>query len=100
MNSLTNLLVKLVIAIVCASAANLLLPRRIPGGIVGLILIGLAGIWLGEWAFLLMRREFGLNFSFLYWHVQDVLILPAIVGCAIVLYLVSGIDPGLALSVN
>ena len=94
MNSLTNLLVKLVIAIVCASAANLLLPRRIPGGIAGLILIGLAGIWLGEWAFLLMRREFGLNFSFLYWHVQDVLILPAIVGCTIVLYLVSALIQG------
>ena len=94
MNSLTTLLVKLVIAIVCASAANFLVPRRIPGGLAGLILIGLAGIWLGEWAFLLMRREFGLNFSFLYWQVQQVLIVPAIVGCAIVLYLVSGLIQG------
>jgi uncharacterized membrane protein YeaQ/YmgE (transglycosylase-associated protein family) len=93
-NSITTLLVKLVIAIVCASAANILVPRRIPGGLAGLILIGLAGIWLGEWAFALMRREFGLNFSFLYWQVQQVLIIPAIVGCAIVLYLVSALIQG------
>jgi uncharacterized membrane protein YeaQ/YmgE (transglycosylase-associated protein family) len=94
MDNLTNLLVKLGIAIVCASAANILVPRRIPGGLAGLILIGLAGIWLGEWAFDLMRREFGLNFSFLYWQVQQVLIIPAIVGCAIVLYLVSALIQG------
>ncbi|MBW4658625.1 MAG: hypothetical protein KME15_08120 [Drouetiella hepatica Uher 2000/2452] len=88
-DSLINLLIKLVIAIACGSIANILVPRRIPGGLVGLILIGLAGIWLGEWAFALFRKEFGINFAFLYWQIQGVLVVPAIVGCAIVLYLIS-----------
>jgi uncharacterized membrane protein YeaQ/YmgE (transglycosylase-associated protein family) len=89
MDTAFNLLVKFVIAIVCGSLANILVPRRIPGGLAGLILLGLAGIWLGEWAFALMRREFGINFAILYWQIQGVLIIPAVIGCAIVLYLVS-----------
>ncbi|MBI4783651.1 MAG: hypothetical protein HY785_20400 [Oscillatoriophycideae cyanobacterium NC_groundwater_1537_Pr4_S-0.65um_50_18] len=89
--SLINLLIKLIIAIVCSSLANILVPRRIPGGLVGLILLGLAGIWLGEWAFGLFRKEFALNFAFLYWQIQGVLIIPAIIGCAIVLYIVSAV---------
>lgn len=84
-----NILVKLVIALICAGIAEILIPRRVPGGIVGLILIGLAGIWFGEWSFLLLRREFGLNFAFLYWQIRGVLIIPAILGCTIVLYLLT-----------
>jgi uncharacterized membrane protein YeaQ/YmgE (transglycosylase-associated protein family) len=91
MDSVLNLLTKLVIAIICGSLANILVPRRIPGGLAGLILIGLAGIWLGEWAFALFRKEFGINFEFLYWQIQEVLIIPAIIGCAIVLYLISAV---------
>lgn len=86
---LSNLLIKLVIAIVCAVAANVLVPRRIPGKFWGLMLIGLAGVLVGEWGFSLLRREFGLNFAFLDWNVAGVLIVPAVVGCAIVLYLVT-----------
>jgi uncharacterized membrane protein YeaQ/YmgE (transglycosylase-associated protein family) len=91
MDSILNLLTKLVIAIICGSLANILVPRRIPGGLTGLILIGLAGTWLGEWTFVLFRREYGINFSFLYWQIQGVLIIPAVIGCAIVLYVISAI---------
>lgn len=87
--NIPQLVIRLLIAIVCAGLAYLLVPRRIPGGLAGLILLGLAGIWFGEWSFALLKREFGLSFAFLYWQIQDVLIVPAVIGCAILLYLVT-----------
>jgi uncharacterized membrane protein YeaQ/YmgE (transglycosylase-associated protein family) len=53
------------------------------------VLIGLAGVWLGEWGFTQLRSQFGINYTFLYWQIQGVLIIPAIIGSAIVLYLVT-----------
>lgn len=88
---LSNLFIKLVIALVCAGLANVLVPRSVPGKFAGLILIGLAGVLVGEWGFLLLRQQFGVNFAFLYWNIEGVLIVPAIVGSAIVLYLVTAI---------
>lgn len=88
---LENLLVKLLIAIACAGIAHLLVPRSIPGKFVGLVLIGLTGVIVGEWGFALLQHQFGINFAFLYWNIQGVLIIPAIIGCAIVLYVVSAI---------
>lgn len=85
----TNLLVKLVIAIGCAVIANFLIPRSIPGKFAGMILIGMAGVVVGEWGFSLLRQQFGLNFPFLYWNIEGVLIIPAIIGSVIVLYLVT-----------
>jgi uncharacterized membrane protein YeaQ/YmgE (transglycosylase-associated protein family) len=90
-SNFTNLLIKLVIAIACAGAANILVPRSIPGKLAGMILIGMAGVLFGEWGFQLLQQRFGLDFTFLYWDVQGVLIIPAIIGCAIVLYIVSTI---------
>ncbi|MBF2047399.1 MAG: hypothetical protein EDM05_65335 [Leptolyngbya sp. IPPAS B-1204] len=84
-----QLLIKLLIALFCAALADVLIPRRVPGGITGLILIGLAGIWLGEWGFALLKREFGLSWAVLYWQVQGVLIVPAVIGCTIILYVVT-----------
>lgn len=86
---ISHLLVQVIVAIVCAGVANILVPRRIPGRLIGLILIGLAGVWVGEWGFALLRQRFGINYAWLYWQIQGVLIIPAIVGCAIVLYLVT-----------
>lgn len=88
---LSNFLIKLVIAIGCAVAASLLVPRRVPGKFLGLVLIGLAGVVVGEWGFALLRQEFGLNFRVLYWNLEGVLIVPAVVGSAIVLYLVTAL---------
>ncbi|WP_416676321.1 hypothetical protein [Egbenema bharatensis] len=86
-----NVLIKLVIAVACAGAANIFIPRSIPGKLAGMILIGMAGVILGEWSFRLLQQRFGLDFMFLDWNVQGVLIIPAIIGCAIVLYIVSTI---------
>lgn len=87
--NIPHLLIKLLIAIICAGLADILVPRRIPGGLAGLIMVGLAGIWFGEWAVALLRQAFGINFAFLSWQVQGVLIVPAVIGCAIILYLVT-----------
>jgi uncharacterized membrane protein YeaQ/YmgE (transglycosylase-associated protein family) len=87
--NIPHLLIKLLIAVVCAGLAHILVPRRVPGGLAGLVLIGLAGIWLGEWGFSLLRQEFGISFAFLYWQIRGVLIIPAVIGCTIVLYLVT-----------
>ena len=86
---ITRLAVQVVVAIVCAGLATILVPRRIPGRLVGLVLLGLIGVWVGEWGFALMRARFGLNFAFLAWNIEGVLIVPAIIGSAIVLYLVT-----------
>lgn len=87
--TITQLLVQIFIAILCAGVANILVPRKIPGRLMGLILIGLTGVWVGQWGFSLLRQEFGLNHPLLYWQVQRVLIIPSILGCAVVLYLVT-----------
>ncbi|MFE4108336.1 GlsB/YeaQ/YmgE family stress response membrane protein [Almyronema epifaneia] len=86
---ITHLLVQVIIAIVCAGLANLLVPRRIPGKLVGLVLIGLAGVWVGRWSADYLSQQFGLNWAFLEWQLQGVEIVPAIIGCAIVLYVVT-----------
>lgn len=86
---ITRLAVQVVVAIVCAGVANLLVPRRIPGKLPGLVVIGLLGVWVGQWGFALMRQRFGISFNLLSWDIEGVLIIPAIIGCAIVLYLVT-----------
>ncbi len=87
--NIPHLVIKLLIAIICAGLADVLVPRRVPGWLAGLILVGLTGIWVGEWGFTLLKQEFGINFDFLYWQIQGVLLIPAIIGCAIVLYVVT-----------
>jgi uncharacterized membrane protein YeaQ/YmgE (transglycosylase-associated protein family) len=86
---LLQLLIKLLIAIGCAALADVLIPRQVPGGLVGLVLIGLAGVWVGEWGYGLLRQRFGIQFALLSWQLQGVPIIPAVIGSAIVLYLVT-----------
>lgn len=87
---LTRLLVQISIAIVCGGVATLLLPRPIPGKLLGLALIGFAGVWLGEWVvgYLQSTYEFPIP-EFVTWDYQGVPILPAILGSAVVLYVVT-----------
>ncbi|MGK7888022.1 MAG: GlsB/YeaQ/YmgE family stress response membrane protein [Leptolyngbyaceae cyanobacterium] len=86
--TITRLGVQLVVATVCAGIAYTLIPRRIPGHIVGLMLLGLFGVWVGEWLLDYLGQMYNLRqFAFLYWDVQQVRILPAIVGCTLVMYL-------------
>ncbi|MDX2216181.1 MAG: hypothetical protein SFY66_23145 [Oculatellaceae cyanobacterium bins.114] len=84
-----QLLVQVVIAIICAGIANVLIPRRVPGGLTGLIVIGLAGVWFGQWSYWLVRNQYKLDHAVLHWNVEGVLIVPAIVGSVIILYLVT-----------
>lgn len=86
---ISTLLVQLMIALVCAGLATILIPRRIPGKLFGLILIGLGGVWLGGWVFELFRERFGLDSNILQWGIQGVPIIPSIVGSAIILYIVT-----------
>jgi uncharacterized membrane protein YeaQ/YmgE (transglycosylase-associated protein family) len=86
---ITRLLVQIAVAIVCAGIATILVPRKIPGKFAGLILIGLTGVWVGEWAYFLFNQRFGLDWPILSWGVGGVRAIPAIVGSAIVLYVVT-----------
>lgn len=86
---ISTLLVQLMIALVCAGLATVLIPRRIPGKLFGLVLIGLGGVWLGEWAFELFRERFRLDLDVLQWGVQGVPIIPSVIGSAIILYVVT-----------
>lgn len=82
-------LIRLAIAGACAGIATLLLPRKIPGKLVGLVLIGLAGVFVGQWGFDRINQQVPLNFPWLSWDIQGVPLVPAIVGSLIVLYLVT-----------
>ncbi len=88
--NLTRLLVQVLIALACAGVATVLLPRKIPGRLFGLALIGLAGVWLGEWILNYLGNTYDLPIpAFLTWNVEGVPIVPAIVGSAIILYAVT-----------
>ncbi|MBD0266968.1 MAG: GlsB/YeaQ/YmgE family stress response membrane protein [Cyanobacteria bacterium Co-bin8] len=89
MMDLRHLLIQLVIAIVCAGVAGILIPRKMPGGAVGLLIIGLAGAFLGQWTADYLQQQYGFTNPALEWNVEEVAILPSIVGSAIVLYLVT-----------
>jgi len=87
---LTRLLVQILIALGCGALATLLLPRQIPGKLFGLALIGFAGVWLGEWAVNYLEATYQLPIpDFVTWDFQGVLILPAVVGSAVILFVVT-----------
>jgi uncharacterized membrane protein YeaQ/YmgE (transglycosylase-associated protein family) len=81
--------VYLVVAIVCAGIANVLVPRRIPGKFLGLMLVGILGVWLGDLGFKLLHSQYRLDFAFLHWDLLGVPVIPSIIGSAIVLYVVT-----------
>lgn len=86
---LSHVAVQLLAAIVCAGIANVLIPRQIPGKFLGFMLTGLVGVWLGEAVFRLLKAQPGLNYPFLYWGIGGVAAVPSIVGCAIIIYVVT-----------
>jgi uncharacterized membrane protein YeaQ/YmgE (transglycosylase-associated protein family) len=87
--NISQLFVQLVIALICAVIGSLLIPRKIPGKLLGLIVIGLAGVWLGNWSVDLLSRQYGLNYEFLKLQIEGVRLIPSIIGSAIVLYVVT-----------
>ena len=85
--AISRLGIQVVVAIVCAILAHTIIPRRIPGHIVGLTLVGLFGVWLGEWLIGYLGELYNLKqFSILHWDIQQVRIIPAVVGCVLILY--------------
>jgi uncharacterized membrane protein YeaQ/YmgE (transglycosylase-associated protein family) len=89
MDDLLNLLVQLLIAMACAFTANILIPRQVPGKLLGLVLIGLIGVVLGQWAVDSLLQQYDLALPWLTWGIQGVPLVPSIIGSAIVLYLVT-----------
>ncbi|MEM9002632.1 MAG: hypothetical protein AAGE59_03795 [Cyanobacteria bacterium P01_F01_bin.86] len=88
--SLTGFLIQVLIALACASVATVLLPRKIPGKLLGMALIGFAGVWLGEWALGHLETTYNLPIpTFMSWDIQGVLVVPAVLGSAIILYIVT-----------
>jgi uncharacterized membrane protein YeaQ/YmgE (transglycosylase-associated protein family) len=87
--NISRFVVQLVVAIVCAGIGNILIPRQIPGKVLGLIIIGLLGVWLGEWGFGWLNRQYGLDHAILRWQIQGVSIVPSVIGSAIVIYVVT-----------
>ncbi len=87
---LTRLFVQVLIAIACGGIATIILPRKIPGKLLGLVLIGFAGVWFGEWFVNFLQRTYKLPIpDFATWSFQGVPILPAILGSAVILYVVT-----------
>lgn len=86
---LAHVAVQLLLAIACGIVGNMLIPRQIPGKFLGLIIVGFVGVWLGEWSYKLFRNQSGIEHPILQWHIQEVPIIPAIIGCAIVIYILT-----------
>ena len=84
-----TLLLQLLIALVCAGIATLLIPRKVPGGIAGMILIGLAGEFLGSWTASFLQEQYNLTLPLLEWQILEVPIVPSVIGAAVVLYIVT-----------
>ena len=86
---LSHIAVQLMAAIVCGWIANMLVPRQIPGKFLGFVLTGFVGVWLGEAVFKLLKAQHELNYPFLYWSFGGVAVVPSIIGCAIIIYVVT-----------
>ncbi|XGV94571.1 MAG: hypothetical protein ACAF41_17680 [Leptolyngbya sp. BL-A-14] len=86
---LFHIAVQLIAAIVCGGIANMLIPGKIPGRFLGFVVTGLVGVWLGETVFRMLKNQHELNYPFLYWTVGGVAVVPSIIGCAIIIYVVT-----------
>ncbi|KGF72876.1 hypothetical protein DO97_03970 [Neosynechococcus sphagnicola sy1] len=87
--SLVHLAVQSAIAIACSCVASILIPRQLPGRWVSLVLIGFVGVLLGEWGFRMLNQQFGVTSSVLTWQFQGVQIVPAILGSAAIIYVIT-----------
>ena len=88
--SLKSLLIQVLIALACTGVATILVPRKVPGRLFGMALIGFAGVWLGESVLSYVNDTYDFPIpSFMRWDVQGVLIVPAILGSTIILYTVT-----------
>lgn len=89
MDDLISLLVQVLIAMACAFVANILVPRQVPGKLLGLVLIGLIGVFVGQWVADYLLQQYSLSLPWLTWSFQGVPLVPSIIGSTIVLYMVT-----------
>ena len=89
-----HLAVQLIVAICCAYIATILIPRQVPGRFLGLMVVGLVGVWLGESMFRFLKTQYGLSHAFLRWAILGVPIVPSIVGSVVVLYIITTLVRG------
>ncbi|WOD37730.1 hypothetical protein [Nodosilinea sp. E11] len=89
MDDLISLLVQVLIAIACAFTANILVPRQVPGKLLGLVLIGLIGVFVGQWMADYLLQQYDFTSTWLTWSFQGVPVVPSIIGSTIVLYVVT-----------
>lgn len=89
MDELTGLIVRALIALACAFVANILVPRQVPGKLLGLVLIGLVGVLVGQWVANYLRQQYDFTLPWLSWSFQGVPLVPSIIGSIIVLYVVT-----------
>ncbi|MGB3202162.1 MAG: hypothetical protein WBA99_14755 [Nodosilinea sp.] len=89
MDQLTGLLVQVLIAIACAFVANILVPRQVPGKLLGLVLIGLVGVLVGQWVANYLLQQYNFTLLWLTWSFQGVPLVPSVIGSTIVLYVVT-----------
>jgi uncharacterized membrane protein YeaQ/YmgE (transglycosylase-associated protein family) len=86
---LMHLAVQLGIAILCGIVGNILIPREVPGKFLGLVLVGFVGVWVGELGYFLLKRNYGLDLPLLSWRIDNVPIVPAVIGSTIVIYVLT-----------
>ncbi len=89
MDDLISLLVQVLIAMASAFAANILVPRQVPGKLLGLVLIGLIGVFVGQWVANYLLQQYSFTLPWLTWSFQGVPVVPSIIGSTIVLYVVT-----------
>ncbi|MGB3311284.1 MAG: hypothetical protein WBG32_18600 [Nodosilinea sp.] len=89
MDELTSLLVQILIAMACAFIANLLVPRQVPGKLLGLVLIGLVGVLVGQWVANYLLQQYNFSLPWLTWSFQGVPLVPSVIGSTIVLYVIT-----------
>ena len=89
MDDVISILVQVLIALACAFTANLLVPRHVPGKLLGLVLIGLIGVFVGQWVAAYLLQQYSFSLPWLTWSFQGVPLVPSIIGSTIVLYIVT-----------
>ncbi|MEO0458591.1 MAG: hypothetical protein AAF152_18710 [Cyanobacteria bacterium P01_A01_bin.114] len=83
---LSKIFIQLMIALICATVANLVIPKRIPGKSLGPLVVGFGGVVVGEWVVDFLQSTFNFSPAFLHWDIYEVPIIPALLGAILVLY--------------
>jgi uncharacterized membrane protein YeaQ/YmgE (transglycosylase-associated protein family) len=78
-----NIIGALIIGLICGAIASAIVPGRTPGGIIGVVLVGLAGSVVGD----LLFAAVGLKTS---WFLGSIIV--GVIGAVIVLFVLNRIQ--------